>query len=332
MRPENPSLDLKYFAGLSSAEKLKHLIKFAALAPSSHNTQPWLFKIVSDKIELYINPSRELSYSDPTRRQMYLSIGAAIENLIIAAEHFGFEVSSDPLNLNDSNLVSIFNFRTATPKDSSLVKYILTRQSNRFPFEPRIPDQNFLDKLKNLDPMVQVNFVIAESQKKQITEIVASAAEVALDDQSFRNELSAWVRPSLNRYDDGMPGYTLGMPFLLSLVFPKILKNSKMGKQQKKMDTVLLNKTPAFVILSSAEDNKESWVNTGRVFERIALMAEKENVKISPLGAPIEVGEFYKDIQKVLNLDTRPQMFLRLGYTNKTAKFAPRLNIEKVLK
>ena len=35
-------------------EQLKFLLNYAILAPSSHNTQPWLFKIVDDNmIELY---------------------------------------------------------------------------------------------------------------------------------------------------------------------------------------------------------------------------------------------------------------------------------------
>src|SRR5512137_2483946 len=69
-------------------EMLVHLLKYAILAPSSHNTQPWMFNVSDDKILVFADQSRWLSVADPDRREMYISLGAAIENLIISAEHF----------------------------------------------------------------------------------------------------------------------------------------------------------------------------------------------------------------------------------------------------
>jgi nitroreductase len=34
------------------AEQLRFLLHYAVLAPSGHNTQPWLFKIDGDTVEL----------------------------------------------------------------------------------------------------------------------------------------------------------------------------------------------------------------------------------------------------------------------------------------
>ncbi len=36
-----------------SSDKLRYLLNYAILAPSGHNSQPWLFKIVGDDVELY---------------------------------------------------------------------------------------------------------------------------------------------------------------------------------------------------------------------------------------------------------------------------------------
>jgi nitroreductase len=39
------NLETKFPEQSSPAEKLKFLLQYAVLAPSSHNTQPWLFRI-----------------------------------------------------------------------------------------------------------------------------------------------------------------------------------------------------------------------------------------------------------------------------------------------
>ena len=50
----------------TKSEQLKFLLNYAILAPSSHNTQPWLFKIVGDNtIELYADRTRGLPLVDP---------------------------------------------------------------------------------------------------------------------------------------------------------------------------------------------------------------------------------------------------------------------------
>ncbi len=39
-------------------EKIKFLLKYAILAPSLYNTQPWQFKINKNKLTITLDPSR----------------------------------------------------------------------------------------------------------------------------------------------------------------------------------------------------------------------------------------------------------------------------------
>jgi Putative TM nitroreductase len=71
-----------------SAEKLRFLVQYAILAPSSHNTQPWLFKIRGDVLELYADRTRALPIVDPANRALTISCGAALFHLRIALRHF----------------------------------------------------------------------------------------------------------------------------------------------------------------------------------------------------------------------------------------------------
>ena len=90
-------------------EKLAFLLNYAILAPSSHNSQPWKFNVSDDEILLYAARSRWLSVADADKREIYISLGAALENLIIAAEHFGYNctVSAFP---GEEDLVVILDY------------------------------------------------------------------------------------------------------------------------------------------------------------------------------------------------------------------------------
>src|SRR5215469_13918562 len=72
------------------AEQLRFLLHYAVLAPSGHNSQPWLFKIDEDTVELYADRSRALPVVDPDDRELTISCGAALLNLRVALRHFGY--------------------------------------------------------------------------------------------------------------------------------------------------------------------------------------------------------------------------------------------------
>jgi len=61
------------------------LVRSAVLAANAHDTQPWLFALGTDRIDLFADLSRNIGAMDPLRREMYLSLGCALENLTLAA-------------------------------------------------------------------------------------------------------------------------------------------------------------------------------------------------------------------------------------------------------
>lgn len=67
------------------------IVQDAILASNPHNTQPWLFKITDKQIQLYADDSRHLGAFDPFRREMYIGLGCAIENLMLSAKARGYD-------------------------------------------------------------------------------------------------------------------------------------------------------------------------------------------------------------------------------------------------
>ena len=47
------------------------LIEQATRAPSSHNTQPWLFRVSAEAVEVHADRSRALPVNDPHDRELH---------------------------------------------------------------------------------------------------------------------------------------------------------------------------------------------------------------------------------------------------------------------
>lgn len=67
------------------------LVRAAILAANAHDTQPWAFRIGSDRIDLFADRTRTLGNVDPLGRELEISLGCALENLLLAAPANGYE-------------------------------------------------------------------------------------------------------------------------------------------------------------------------------------------------------------------------------------------------
>jgi len=160
--------------------------------------------------------------------------------------------------------------------------------------------------------------------KKKMVKIVGDATEAAFADPGFKEELSRWIKPSLPKYKDGIPGYTIGVPWIFSFMIPFAI--SRFAALQKSIYA-----TAVFGVICSETDDAADWVGAGQLYERIALMAEAAGLKTAVLAAPIQIDNFYQKLQDVLETIFRPQVFFRLGYCQKIPVFSPRRDTHEVM-
>ncbi len=59
--------------------QLRFLLRYAILAPSVKNTQPWSFTVASNRVHLAAARNRDLPVADPHQRELYISLGCALE-------------------------------------------------------------------------------------------------------------------------------------------------------------------------------------------------------------------------------------------------------------
>src|SRR5438094_3451657 len=65
----------------ATPDKWEFFLKYALLAPSSHNSQPWLFHICKNTLELYADRRRACPVVDPGDRELIMSCGCALFHL-----------------------------------------------------------------------------------------------------------------------------------------------------------------------------------------------------------------------------------------------------------
>lgn len=81
----------------STLEQLRFLVHYAVLAPSGHNTQPWLFAVSGDSLELFADRTRTPPVVDPEDRALVISCGAVLFHFRIALRRFGYAGSIETL-------------------------------------------------------------------------------------------------------------------------------------------------------------------------------------------------------------------------------------------
>ena len=146
------------FFGLKSLnDQLQFLINFAVLAPSSHNSQPWKYEVKNDCVYVSADRSRELKVSDENGRQLFISLGCAIENIIVAGDYYGFVSAVEYLpDTSNEDLAAKISLRFAPPKDlkssikNHLIFSIRKRVTNRNAYENRMPAEPFLKEIVSL--------------------------------------------------------------------------------------------------------------------------------------------------------------------------------------
>ncbi len=336
MRPIISFPDIEGLNRLSKTEKINLLLTAASLAPSTINTQPWLFKIEGNRIELFLNPSRHLPVSDSSGRQAYISLGACWANLELLAQSYGLKYRTEqPTKIAINKAVASFiieDFKSSND-DSETREAIIQRHTNRFPFEKKPLPLNFVQKIKlTSSPTLTLHLAEDGETKNEITPIVLDSVFEMFSKKDWSKELSHWVKPGLKKYEDGMPGYYLGVPLPISFLMPLVLKYGSVAKMQLQTHKKMLSWVGAYGVITASENNPLTWFLTGEMFEKIAIEAQKNNIKVGILTAPTEIETYSQKLKKILGTSNTLQMFFRLGFTEKTPIFSPRLPINKIIK
>ena len=124
-----------------------YMMEQAVKAPSGHNTQPWLFRVQKDRIQILPDMSKSLPAVDPDNRELFISLGCATENLCIAAEAKGY--TPLPFFSGSGEITVLLSEASMIKETSGLIEEISVRQTNRGIYSGEMIPSDQLSYLRN---------------------------------------------------------------------------------------------------------------------------------------------------------------------------------------
>ncbi|MFN8595086.1 MAG: twin-arginine translocation signal domain-containing protein [Anaerolineae bacterium] len=316
----------------SGPQQLRELVRYATLAANGHNTQPWKFAIQESTVEIHPDYARRLTIVDPQDRELWISLGCALENLLIAASAAGY--ASEVIYPDSTDVIRV-RLTTDTPHASPLFEAIPLRQNVRSEYDGQLVNSHDLDQIQALmlEPGVSLRFATNQPDLAVVLDYVQQGNLNQYADRAFIAELIQWLRFTKKEALASLDGlYTLcsgnlEVPRWLGRMFV----SGTTPQQQADIDAKKLRSSAGAVIVASESEDKVAWVRVGQVYERLALTLTRLNIQSAFLNQPIEVADVRDQFQSALGLGTaRPQLLLRYGYASAMPR-SLRRPVEQVL-
>lgn len=323
--------------GGGAEEKLKLVLRYAILAPSGHNSQPWRFGVRRGRIELVADRNRTLWMVDPEGRELTMSCGAALFFLRLALRHFGYAgavaLLPDPGNPDLLATVELGERAEISLEDEALFQAIPERRTHRAAFEDRNVSDVLLNALRAAAESegAWLQVVDDPDARERVAELVAEGDRRQFADRGFRKELAGWVSSNRDERRDGVPGYGFGFSDGVSRLGPFIMGAFDWGPVWGRRDRRVVMRAPVLVVLGTESDEPLDWLRAGQALGRVLLRAQNDGVYASHLNQPIELEALRRRLRDAIGRPRAfPQLLLRMGYGHAVVP-TPRRRVEEVL-
>jgi hypothetical protein len=305
-------------AALAQRPALRDLIRYATLAPSGHNTQPWRFRSRVGHIDILADFSRRTPVVDPDDHHLFIGLGAATENLVLAAAAQG-QSGEATFSPDDGGSVR-FSFGRRNAVESALVDAIPHRQSTRADYDGRAVSTADLNTLHAAAATPGVDLVLLTDRPRmdRVRDLVVAGNSAQMASVAFIRELKAWLRYSPRQAmeaGDGLYSASSGNPalptwlgpFMFDRVFHADSENDKYARQ--------LRSSSGIAVFVAQSADPEHWVRVGRACQRFALQATALGLRHSFVNQPAEVESLRPALAGVIGMPgRRPDLVMRFGY------------------
>lgn len=338
----------RFPTGGTPKERLRHCVRYAVLAPSSHNTQPWKFRVHENRIDVFADRTRALPVADPNDRELTISVGAALGVLRMAVRRFGFPEKTAILPDKDRPdlLATVFTSARApssgargesqtSPAGLDLARVldaVPLRRTTRAAFEDRPVPATLVGAMRTLasEAGATLSVLADDASRSRLAMLVAEADVIQMNNRSFRRELAMWMHHNRTHHKDGVPGFAMGMKEVESLAAPLVVRLFDVGEGRAARDGELTAHSPLMAVLSTPGDTVRDWINAGQALAAVTCRAAAEGVTASYLNQAVELPQTRAHLAKLCDDGGIPQLVLRFGFGPVTPH-TPRRPVEDVL-
>jgi nitroreductase len=297
-------------------DAIDRAVDLAVLAPSVHNTQPWLFEVRADRLLIRADRSRQLTVLDPLGRELVQSVGAALltARASLAADGWATEMHRLP-EPDDPDLLAVVEVLTGAPDEAlaALAPAAGRRRTNRRAFaDTPVPEP--LVRALAADAAaegVQLVPVLTEEHRRLVARLTQQADELQNARPAYRAELRHWTTRSI--FDgDGVPPQAV----------PRVDGSQHDDLPIRDFDTRGTGTLPAetasgtgqtLLLLATAADDPRAWLHCGEALQRVLLALTAAGWAASPLTQAVEEPLTRTQLRSALAWYAHPQMLLRVG-------------------
>lgn len=310
----------------SDADRMRFLIRYALLAPSTRNTQPWRFRVTEDSVELHLDLSRWQRIADADQREMFISLGCALENLLIAATHFGFRTAADYLSGVDDDTpvvrVRIDARGVAATAPDPRFEAILLRRTNHGVYDGTPVPRDELDLLCEscTEPGLKLHWITDDAARGAVDALVMRADAVLLSSPEYRHELAGIIGTG-----------AFGTPWLLATLGRFAVSHLMPTSSFSKADHKALMSSPALGVICAPASTRQAQVRVGQVLERLYLAATLRGLALQPVSQILQLGETGDELARLVGHAGVPLQPFRLGHASGPRTHTPRRTVDEVL-
>ena len=304
------------------------LVEAAVRAPSSHNTQPWLFRVQGQLIELFADRTRALPVNDPFDRELTVSCGAALFGLRVAAAERGLATTIERLP-DPSAPDCLARVRVAEgelERDLARLRPAIgLRRTSRTAFLDDALDPELVPTLRAAATAEGAHLDLFEGEAREVAiALVGEGDRRLFDNPHWRRELASWLHPS--RSHDGLATSGLQLP-----IAKFVVRHVDIGNQMSKQDEKLARDAPLLALLYTDGDEPIDWLRAGEALHRVLLEATARGVQAGYMNQPCQVAELRAHMTKAVGGQAAPQVMLRLGRPDGPLAASPRRAIDDVV-
>jgi len=336
----------------SAGEGPLRFVRAAVLAANGHNTQPWLFVVRGDRVDLFADAARGEGALDPLGRELHLSLGCALENLALSARAHGAEaqIALLPDPANPTHVASLALSATQASGVDELYDAIPRRHTNRYAFDTaRTLSASQLEEIDRLvdDPDLAVVWFSTTGDKDRFGDLTIAATRDAIADPEVAAVDHAWFRHSQSTIDAhkdglnidgaGLPDATVAAAKLLPDISGADLDSGFLSATEDRQ----VPTAAAFgVICGAIPTGGAQQLAAGRLWQRLHLLTTARGLAVQPMNQALERADRerasgaeprYADaLAAMLPAGFAPLMPFRIGHPTHGGHPSPRRPAEDV--
>ena len=304
--------------GFNGAALSRELVRYATLAPSSHNTQCWKFAFAPNGQAITVLPdlARRCPAVDPDEHHLFVSLGCATENLVQAALSHGLQGQAQFDPATGAVRVALESVRAHS---TDLFGAIALRQCTRGDYngQPLSSQELALLQRAGSSERVQLLLITGRPAMEQVLDYVVQGNSAQLADEAFVKELKAWIRFNADQaacLRDGLYSVCSGNPNIPSWIGNAAFRWLLTAKSENEKYARQVRNAAGLAVFVGQAADMAHWVEVGRCYERFALQAAALGIRNSLLNQPVEVTALRAPFATAMGLGSqRPDLVVRFG-------------------